>query len=338
MSLFKSRRTALSSLIGSLLLTVAASGHAEDPTLSDADVRDVLKTLSQQLTDGYPFPELSKQYAMAMKGWSKSNRYHDLNHCDFAKKLTDDLRDVHKDVHLHVFCESRFHQAPAAGQAKPKPAGEDDSIESVELDKNLASAYIQSQGGWGQAQANYDAVGNAMGLAAHAKYVIIDIRNNPGGSGTIGRFIASYFYNVGDEQFYLNGFHKDRSKDEQEWTYDYVPGKRIPDAKLYILVNKNTASATEGFAYAMQRLHRGTIIGQTTAGAGIAGSFNDLGHGLRAFVPVKMVVAPHTLEGWEGVGVKPDVVTAEGEEKAKAYELIKADLAAHPPVADEAKH
>ena len=149
------------------------------------------------------------------------------------------------------------------------------------------------------------------------------MRDNPGGSGTVGRLFGSYFYPAGDEEFYLNGFHKDRSTDEQEWTYVYVPGRRIPDAKLYILVNAHTASAAEGFAYAMQKLKRATIIGQTTAGAGIAGEFVELGHGLRMFLPVKMVVAPHTQQGWEGTGVVPDVATAPGGERDAALGLVK---------------
>jgi Peptidase family S41/N-terminal domain of Peptidase_S41 in eukaryotic IRBP len=326
------RRGALiPALLGGLLLSFATMGHADDQALPDSDVRDVLKTLSQELIKHYPFPDISKRYAQALNDAAKSNRYHGLDHCDLAKKVTDDLRTTHKDVHLHVFCDKSFrHTTAANASASSKPLGVDASIESVELDKNLASAYIQSQGSWGQGKDNYEAVASAMGLAAHAKYVIIDIRNNPGGSGTIGRFFASYFYDAGDEKFYLNGFHKDRSDDEQEWTYDYVPGKRLPDAKLYILVNDHTASATEGFAYAMQRLHRATIIGQTTAGAGIAGSIVDLGHGLSVFLPVKMVVAPRTQEGWEGVGVKPDVVTPVGEEKATALQMIKDDIAKQP--------
>ncbi|HEX7813843.1 S41 family peptidase [Dyella sp.] len=318
--------TFIAGLLASLTLVAMTAAHAQDPVLSDADAREVMKTLSRELVKGYPFPDLSKRYARTLADAARSNRYEGLDHCDFGKKLTEELRATHKDVHLGVYCESRFRAPPVAGHGA-KPAGEDTSIETVELDKNLASAYIQSQGAWGEDQDNYDAVVNAMGLAAHAKYVIIDIRNNPGGSGTIGRLFASYFYGTGDEQFYLNGFHKDRSKDIQEWTYSYVPGKRLPNAKVYILVNNRTASATEGFAYAMQRLKRATIVGQTTAGAGIAGSIVDLGHGMRAFIPVKMVVAPRTEQGWEGVGVKPDVETAPGEEKTKALELIKADLA-----------
>jgi C-terminal processing protease CtpA/Prc len=133
---------------------------------------------------------------------------------------------------------------------------------------------------------------------------------------------------VGDEQFYLFGFENDRSQSQQEWTYAYTPGPHMPEAKVYILVNHRTASATEGFAYAMQKLKRATIIGQTTAGAGIAGGFAKLGSGTeQAFIPSKMIVAPHTETGWEGAGVVPEVTTEPGRERDKAVELIAAERA-----------
>ncbi|NVH77284.1 hypothetical protein FSB08_33515 [Paraburkholderia sp. JPY432] len=142
--------------------------------------------------------------------------------------------------------------------------------------------------------------------------------------------LASYFYKVGEEKFYLNGFYKDRGQDEQEWTYAYVPGPRMPNARVYILVNSRTASAAEGFAFAMQNLKRATIFGQRTYGAGIAVVYIELGHGLRMVLPEKMVVAPHSTVGWEGKGVVPDVAVPAGEVRAAAIALVRDSLHGAP--------
>ncbi|KQM74837.1 hypothetical protein ASE74_02330 [Pedobacter sp. Leaf216] len=122
-----------------------------------------------------------------------------------------------------------------------------------------------------------------MNTAAYSQYVIIDVRANGGGILQMGRFLASYFFAAGDEKFYLNGFYKDRTHDEQEWTYSFVPGRRNVNGKVFILISPNTGSAAEGFAYAMQKMHRATIIGEASAGAGIAGSYIPLKNNLVAF-------------------------------------------------------
>jgi retinol-binding protein 3 len=309
-----------------LCLLASQAGQAQASTLADDDVARIAKSAGDQLLERYPFPELAGRYADALSAKVKDGSYRGLDDCGLAKRMTADLRTVHKDVHLQIFCDSQLSKALAphastSGQPRMKDLG----FEGVDLDMDTSTVYIRSQGGW---QANGDtfaAASHAMGLAAQAKYVIIDVRDNPGGSGEMGRFLASYFFADGDEQYYLYGFEKDRERSQQEWTYAYVPGKRLPEAKVYILVNKNTGSAAEGFAYALQRMKRATIVGQTTAGAGIAGEFKPLPHKMSMFLPVKMVVAPHTTTGWEGVGVVPDVSTAPDGEREAAMALIRKD-------------
>lgn len=322
-----------------LCLLASHAGQAQSSALADDVVARIARSAGDQLLERYPFPDLARQYADALSAKVKNGSYHGLDDCALAKRMTEDLRAVHKDVHLHVFCDSQLSKALAPRvSASGQPSMKDLGFEGVDLDMDTATAYIRSQGGW---QANADtfaAASHAMGLAAQAKYVIIDVRGNPGGSGEMGRFLASYFFADGDEQYYLYGFEKDRERSQQEWTYAYVPGARLPEAKLYILVNKNTASAAEGFAYALQRMKRATIVGQTTAGAGIAGEFEPLPAKMSMFLPVKMVVAPHTTIGWEGVGVVPDVSTAPDGEREAAMALIRKDrLAPIAPAAGTAK-
>ncbi len=246
--------------------------------------------------------------------------------------MTQSLRDVHKDVHLHVLCGTSFDRINASQLGGDETKRTDFGFETVELDTENEISYIRSKGVWTDDEETYRFATDAMGMAAHSKYVILDIRDNPGGSGGVGRFLASYFFAAGDEQYYLYGFEKDRTKSQQEWTYPYVPGHRLVDAKVFILVNKGTGSASEGFAFAMQHLKRATIIGEATAGAGIAGEFLHLPYKMVAFVPKKMVVAPYTDKGWEGIGVIPDVVTTPGEERARALELIEQDRKKATPV------
>lgn len=314
------------------LLCVQASMAQQpaNPSLPDSEIAAVTTSLEKELVDNYPFPEISAEWAAMLKQKTAAGAYRGLPACTLDKHLTEDLQAVHKDVHLQVICEDVWKAHSNASH----PHGElkDFGFETVELDPDKSVAYIQSKGGWAEEPEAYENAIASMHLASHSHYVIIDLRDNGGGTGTIGRMLASYFYEPGDEQYYLYGFQKDRSEDQQEWTYAYAPGRHMPEAKLYILVNHRTASATEGFAYAMQNLKRATIVGETTAGAGIAGNLNKLGSGTEeVFMPVKMIVAPHTDKGWEGVGVTPDVATEPGQERAKAMELIEAEIKKQKP-------
>ncbi|WP_276483064.1 S41 family peptidase [Paraflavitalea pollutisoli] len=328
-----------------LLLVVAQPGYSQ--ALSNENVQSIVQKLATSLADQYPFPEISAKYSAALLSNLKSGQYNNYSEAALASRLTADLAKVHKDVHLTVFQNEGVyksltgtHNNEEAAAAGPDREAEqyrriNYGIRSVELDPLTSTAYINFPGPFLARQEAFDAAAAAMNVAANSKYVIIDVRQNGGGSGVMGRFLASYFYDAGDEQFYLNGFHKDRTKDVQEWTYAFVPGKRNPTAKVYILVGKGTASAAEGFAYALQKLQRATIVGDSTAGAGIAGSYAPLGNNLVVFLPVKMVVAPHSNTGWEGAGVIPDAYTGNKDALTEARQLIMKEMLQAPASPEE---
>jgi len=305
-------------------------------TVNKETTHEIIGKISKGLDDGYPFPDISKKYIATLKSQEAKNAYKDLTPEQLAKKLTQDLREVHKDVHLTIFhSKDYFEQLTKTYSNTQTPEDVQHELEkkrqnnygfdAVELDKKTSTAYIKISGGFHGDQEAFEMAASAMNMAAYSKNIIIDIRDNGGGTGMMGRFLAGYFFNAGDERYYLHGYHKDRSKDIQEWTYPFVPGKRMPDSKLYILVNKRTASATEGFAFAMQKMQRATIVGDTTAGAGIAGTMIPLKENLVVFMPVKMVAAPESDKGWEGTGVIPDVPVKGEDARTEAERLIKKD-------------
>lgn len=301
-------------------------------TVNEGDAREIVKMLGDRLVEVYPFPEISRKYQEKLSAGEAAGNYKDLSEKALAEKLTGDLREVHKDVHLAVFLSRPEPQRNPQASREEKKSDElaemkakNFGFKSVQIDGETSTAYVDIPGPFWPRQETFEVAAAAMNMAAYSKYVILDLRHNPGGSGHVGRFITSYFYSTGEEKFYLNGFFRDRGMDEQEWTYSYVPGRRNPAAKVYILVGPGTASASEGLAFAMQKLGRATIVGDRTAGAGIAGTVVALKGNLRAFVPLKMVVAPHTTEGWEGQGVIPDVMAGPEDPLEVARRLISED-------------
>lgn len=320
-------------IAASAIIGLTQQVQAQTQTVNDADRHEIVTKLADKLVDVYPFPEISAKYSEALKKAEATGRYNNLSEDELASRLTDDLNKAHKDVHLRVMRNEQVYKSMTEPQTGGGNHREDDSerranygFKKVEIDGATSTAYIDAPGPFYGSKEAFEMAAAAMNMAAYSKYIVIDIRHNPGGTGQMGRFLSSYFYNAGHEQFYLNGFYKDRKQDEQEWTYAYVPGRRNPDAKVYLLVGRGTGSASEGFAYAMQKLNRATIVGDTTAGAGIAGTYVALKNNLIVFTPFKMVVGPGSNVGWEGTGVIPDVNTGKADALLAARKLILEDI------------
>lgn len=103
--------------------------------------------------------------------------------------------------------------------------------------------------------------------------LIIDLRNNPGGLLESAVGIADIFLPKGD--FIVST--KGRTPDTvQRYYSENEP--LLPKQPLILLVNENSASASEIMAGAMQDLDRGVIIGQTTYGKGLVQSIIDIDH------------------------------------------------------------
>jgi len=104
----------------------------------------------------------------------------------------------------------------------------------------------------------------AMKFLGNCDAVIIDLRDNGGGSPSMIQLISSYFL---DESTHRNSFYI-RKTDEmkQFWSYEHVDGKRLTDAPVCILTSNYTFSGAEEFTDNMKNLERATIIGETTGG------------------------------------------------------------------------
>ncbi|MDQ3245779.1 MAG: S41 family peptidase, partial [Pseudomonadota bacterium] len=136
--------------------------------------------------------------------------------------------------------------------------------------------------------------------------LIVDLRENGGGDPGMVALAVSYL--VPDDT-QINGFRRrGQSVDRQIWALPYVPGGRWSiDKPLYVLTSKDTASGAEEFAYDIQQLKRGTVVGEPTWGGANPGDFLPIDQHFAIFVPTGAAVNPISKTNWEGVGVKPDV-------------------------------
>ncbi len=108
----------------------------------------------------------------------------------------------------------------------------------------------------------------------HIKGVILDLRNNGGGLLDEAVNIANIFVKKGNTIVTTKG--KLAANSEVHKTTGQVTDAKIP---LAILVNENTASASEIVSGSMQDLDRGVIIGQKTFGKGLVQNIVPLPYG-----------------------------------------------------------
>jgi carboxyl-terminal processing protease len=139
-----------------------------------------------------------------------------------------------------------------------------------------------------------DAGGTLAGL-------VLDLRNNPGGVLEAGIDVADAFLDSGTIVS-ASG----RAADARFVT-KAAPGDLISGAKLALLVNGGTASASEIVAGALRDNHRATIVGRTTYGKGSVQTVMPLAAGRALKITTSRYFTP-SGESINEKGIHPDVV------------------------------
>lgn len=147
------------------------------------------------------------------------------------------------------------------------------------------------------------AIDAALQLLAHADVLVVDLRDNGGGSPAMVGYLASAFVAPGRDIY--NTFHSRGGADSEAPVQAYASPR--PALPLYVLVSGRTGSAAEAFAYTLQQAGRATVVGEVTAGAANPGRPYPVGEGFSVFVANGSPVNPITGDNWEGRGVQPDV-------------------------------
>lgn len=129
--------------------------------------------------------------------------------------------------------------------------------------------------------------------------IVLDLRGNGGGSVETLTKLTGYFVS---EPTMVGDLHTRIGREK----FVAKPDKNPITGRLLILVDSETASASEIFARLMQLAGRGTVYGDHTAGAVMASRFYQYDDYAGASITVSDFVL-HNGERLERAGVKPDV-------------------------------
>lgn len=128
--------------------------------------------------------------------------------------------------------------------------------------------------------------------------LLIDLRNNPGGNLTAVCDMADMILPEGPIVTV-----KTRDGEEEAYTSD---AEHVLDVPLVVLVNGNSASASEILAGAIQDLGVGTLVGTTTFGKGIVQDILTFTDGSGIKITSSEYFTP-SGKNIHGVGITPDV-------------------------------
>ena len=298
----------------------------------DAKTRaSVIDGAIENLNAYYVSPDLAKKMEDAVRAHQKKGEYDAMNDGDaFAKKLTEDFREVSHDKHLGVdFSPAKIPERPAGPPNAEQVAEYRKQMEKMNCGFDKVEILAGNVG-----YVKFDMFADpdicgptavaAMNFLGNVDAIIFDLRENGGGDPKMVALISTYLFST---QTHLNDLWERKSDStSQYWTLPYVPGKRLDGKPAYVLTSKQTFSGAEEFTYNLKNLGRATIIGETTGGGAHPVSGHRIDDHFMIGVPFAKAVNPISKTNWEGTGVEPDVKVPAADALATAEKLAAEKL------------
>jgi carboxyl-terminal processing protease len=147
-----------------------------------------------------------------------------------------------------------------------------------------------------------------MAEFAKARVMIVDVRNNPGGTGRAVEIVANRF--ADRRRHYSASRIRYGPKHDDFWPWEFrniEPGGPLQfTGPTVLLTDRISASAAEHLTMAMRVLPHATVVGDTTEGA-LSSQFPErMPNGWTLWVAFKEV-RDHDGVCWDGVGIPPDL-------------------------------
>jgi len=301
-------------VIAPIFLAQAAAPPADGParqsgSLADRDYSNgVLRKVADIVESKYVLADRAKGFADAFRAKCASRAYDALTKPgEFAAKVNADLIVITGDKHLNfrVIVPSAAGEKPASSLHHPVRyyllrKKENAGFTKLEwIEPGLGYLDLRRFYSFGEAR---DMAVAAMRFLSNARAIIIDVRENGGGSGD---YLSSYFLPYPTQ---LSGsYARLDGRLSEIWTMRDIGIEPRTDVPLFIITGPNTFSAAESFAYDLKTRKRATIVGEPTKGGAHSVDMFGIDDQFEFYVSTERAVSPVTGGNWEGTGVIPDV-------------------------------
>jgi len=171
---------------------------------------------------------------------------------------------------------------------------------SINEEKSTAVIHITSFNSKDLAQQFITAIETAH--SAGCKNLIFDLRDNPGGYMDVAVEIASLFTKGEQIMYYTD------TRLSEEPIPTYSTGNYMGDKfeKYAVLVNGNTASASELLTYILRKNANAVVIGETTFGKALGQEVYMLPNGDKFTITTLEILTPE-LTSYNEIGITPDI-------------------------------
>lgn len=314
-----------------LMLFVIVQNTVAQDTKRLLDTKEksaIVSAIKTHIEESYIDLDLSNKMIIELDKNLKSDKYKKITSpTEFAKKLTEDLQSISKDLHLNVRYEpERIAQEKHVVSEEMRLEREKrTAMQMAEINYGFTEAKILD-GNIGYlnlsqfADIKYaeETATASMNFLSNTNAIIIDLRTNGGGVPSMMQLLSSYF--LDETPVLLSEFYERKTNTKtQLYSFANVNGKRSTNKPLYILTSKRTFSAAEAFTYTLKHLDRATVVGEITKGGANRTKRINLNDEFTISVPYIQSIHPVTETNWEGKGVLPNIKTNEKEAFVYAY-------------------
>jgi retinol-binding protein 3 len=298
----------------------AGKSAAQSDGIARTDQRAAIDSLIAVVRREYVDSAVAFALADSLMHAQRDGAFANLTGESLARALTSHLYNQSHDKHIGV----RFE--PVRPASAPRPEADraatvrrmNAGVRRVEvLPGNVG--YLDLTAFFRPAEAR-ETLASAMRTLRDTDALIIDVRNNGGGSPETVALLLSYLVPKAKQPLftiqYRNGTRRQYVAD------DPLPRHNKRGRRLAVLTSQRTFSGGEGFAYLVQDLGIGEVIGEVTAGAANPGQSFRLSDDLVANIPNGKVASANRRANWEGTGVMPNHRVQADSAYALAYRLV----------------
>ena len=287
--------------------------------------KSILQKIDSLIDSKYVIADKAKKYADEFKTLYSSGVYESCATAEeFAERVRTDLIAITQDKHTNF----RVIQASDVGEKVESNLHHPVRYYRLRMKEHTGFTKLE----WIDGRIGYlelrrfnllseakEMIGVAMKFLAGADAIIIDLRENGGGSGD---YLSSYFL---PHPTQLTGAYYREGNDLQEsWTSRTIEGERMLDVPLFLLTGKKTFSAAESFAYDMKVRRRATLVGDSTKGGAHDTEYFKIDDQFELYLSVGRGINPVTKTNWEGIGVIPDILVPASSALDTAIVLARA--------------
>ncbi|BCY08725.1 S41 family peptidase [Actinoplanes sp. L3-i22] len=280
-----------------------------------AQREEIRKAVGDLLHDHYVFPDIVPAIVDRLESSERAGRYRTDSRSVLAELIGADMREAAADKHLGLRVDPDANAALRKSHDRDNGLQESAARAAARIHYGLVEQRILEGNvrylritdfDWvpDATAASYDA---AARFLSGADAILIDVRGNRGGEPPAVQYLVSHFL---EPDKLLMTFREGSTAAVQSRALAHLPAGRLSGIPLSVLIDGNTYSAGEAFAYHVRHFGLGELVGADTAGAANLNELLPVGSDFVVSISHGRPVHPVTGTNWEGVGVPPTIAAA----------------------------